>query len=145
MANLIAQAENSQQQFLDIRQQLHGCRADKLAAANKRKLEKEGITHIINLVGGRVYDEPWLHAREDCYFPNAFEYLILETNDDEAQDLAQYFQITSDFISKALLKGKVLVHCYAGLSRSVTCVCAYLMERENFSLHEALLLIRRTR
>ncbi|EKX49223.1 hypothetical protein GUITHDRAFT_68357, partial [Guillardia theta CCMP2712] len=70
---------------------------------------------------------------------------ILETNDDESQDLTQYFQITSDFIAKGLGKGKVLVHCYAGMSRSVTCVCAYLMERDRLSLNEALLLIRRTR
>ena len=49
-----------------------------IAAADKSKLEKKGITHIINLVGGRVYDEPWLHGREDCYFPNDFEYLVMQ-------------------------------------------------------------------
>ena len=41
--------------------------------------------------------------------------------------------------------GKVLVHCYAGLSRSVTVIVAYLMQNERMLLDEALRFVKHKR
>ena len=43
------------------------------------------------------------------------------------------------FIKDAIKSGgTVFVHCYAGQSRSATCVIAYLMQEKNWSLFQAM-------
>ena len=50
------------------------------------------------------------------------------------------------FIHAGLEAGRgVLVHCCAGRSRSVACVCAYLISRYGWSVEEALGVVRRVR
>lgn len=42
-------------------------------------------------------------------------------------------------------KGKVLVHCVAGVSRSATLTIAYIMQRSELSMMEAFKLVKRKR
>ena len=42
-------------------------------------------------------------------------------------------------------KGKCLIHCYQGVSRSVTLIIAYLMWLENMTYQDALDCVRKTR
>jgi protein-tyrosine phosphatase len=41
--------------------------------------------------------------------------------------------------------GKVFVHCFAGISRSATCVIAFLIDQRYMNFEEALLFVKRKR
>ena len=51
----------------------------------------------------------------------------------------------ADMIKEGVEKGGILVHCMAGVSRSATCVIAYLMREHKHSLRSALELVRSKR
>ena len=76
-----------------------------------------GITHIISII-------PTFNPA----FEDQFKYLHIQAYDDEYQDIKQYFDITNEFIKKCLYEGgKLLIHCMAGRSRSVTVLIAFLI------------------
>lgn len=94
-------------------------------------LENE-ITHVISLIPGKL---------PGSFRPSDFvKHLHIEIDDDEKADIMQYFQETNEFISKALesKNNKVLVHCVAGMSRSVTIVVAYIAKQTKQSINEVL-------
>jgi dual specificity MAP kinase phosphatase len=50
-----------------------------------------------------------------------------------------HFDESSAFIEEMRKQNRnVLVHCHAGVSRSATIVCAYLMKKNNWSMDQAL-------
>ncbi|CAL2271501.1 unnamed protein product [Prunus armeniaca] len=55
----------------------------------------------------------------------------LRDMDDE--NLLDYLDACVDFIDKGRKKGSVLVHCFAGVSRSASIITAYLMRTEHLS------------
>lgn len=51
-------------------------------------------------------------------------------NDDPTEDIKRFFDETNQFIGSNIMNGKnVLVNCWAGISRSVTIVMAFLISR----------------
>ncbi|XP_074562844.1 dual specificity protein phosphatase 1-like, partial [Curcuma longa] len=61
-------------------------------------------------------------------------------------ELDKHFDECFNFIDEGRSSGgSVLVHCFAGMSRSVTIVLAYLMKKNHITLHEALSLVRSKR
>lgn len=59
--------------------------------------------------------------------------------DTESENLLDYLQVCLDFIERSRKDGgSVLVHCFAGVSRSAAVITAYLMKSENLSLEDAL-------
>ncbi|EDV97590.1 GH16949 [Drosophila grimshawi] len=81
--------------------------------------------------------------------PNEFEksgiikYLQIPITDHLSQDLAMHFPAAIHFIEEARsANSAVLVHCLAGVSRSVTVTLAYLMQTRALSLNDAFMLVR---
>ncbi|CAL8077307.1 unnamed protein product [Calicophoron daubneyi] len=82
-------------------------------------LSRLGVTHIINVTDSLPIG-----------FANfaKFKYLHLQASDTTHQDLLPAFDGAVSFIEEARKsKGTVLVHCLAGVSRSVAIVMAYIL------------------
>lgn len=64
--------------------------------------------------------------------------------DNPDQDLTQYFPVCNDFIHGARLRKdcNVLIHCLAGMSRSVTIAIAYIMSVSDLHWRDALRVVR---
>ena len=94
--------------------------------ANKLKIK--GITHIINC------------AAESTSLPNipGITVTYLHVYDTPTERISQYFDSVADKIETVRLNGgRVLVHCIAGVSRSVTLLIAYLLKYRQMNLKEA--------
>ncbi|GJN05307.1 hypothetical protein PR202_ga22926 [Eleusine coracana subsp. coracana] len=102
-----------------------------LAARSTHTLQHLGITHILCLCANEI-------GQSESQKPFLFDYRNFFIKDDENADICDVFQDASDFIDYVKhLRGKVLVHCFEGKSRSATVVLAYLIVRKNCTLLEA--------
>lgn len=98
------------------------------AAHNREVLNRLNITHVLTVAGGF---EP--------KFPSEFTYECVDVKDVPEERLCVHFDRCLKFIAKCLLDGgRVLVHCFAGKSRSATICAAYVMATEGWTLDEAL-------
>ncbi|KAK3160895.1 hypothetical protein QOZ80_1BG0067280 [Eleusine coracana subsp. coracana] len=94
------------------------------AAMNKEALNNLNITHV--LIVARSLNPS---------FPAEFNYKKVEVLDSPDTDLSKHFDECFSFIDEAISTGgNVLVHCFAGRSRSVTIVVAYLMKKHRMSV-----------
>uniref|UniRef100_A0A674H731 Dual specificity protein phosphatase 15 n=1 Tax=Taeniopygia guttata TaxID=59729 RepID=A0A674H731_TAEGU len=85
-------------------------------ARDVEQLSKNNITHILS-----IHDSarPMLEG---------MKYLCIPAADSPSQNLARHFRESIKFIHECRLTGEgCLVHCLAGVSRSVTLVVAYIM------------------
>lgn len=59
---------------------------------------------------------------------NKIEHIHIRLQDYPSANIYQYFDMTYDFIRNKISKGEnVLIHCYAGVSRSVTILLNYMI------------------
>jgi len=80
------------------------------AAFNRKVLQDASVGHILCCCD---------NVKEA--YPNVFKYRMLKLLDRPDEDITKYFDETSEYIHEILSKGeKVLVHCFAGKSRSTT-------------------------
>jgi len=62
------------------------------------------------------------------------------------EDITRYFDETAEYIHEILSKGeRVLVHCFAGKSRSTTIMISYLIKYHKMTVDQALKTIREKR
>eukprot|EP01063_Lacrimia_lanifica_P030227 TRINITY_DN4773_c0_g3_i2.p1 TRINITY_DN4773_c0_g3~~TRINITY_DN4773_c0_g3_i2.p1 ORF type:complete len:648 (+),score=182.65 TRINITY_DN4773_c0_g3_i2:188-2131(+) len=73
------------------------------------------------------------------------ERLELEVEDVEEQSLVPYFNRFLEFMAAKKGTGNVLVHCFAGLSRSVTMVLCYLVKEHGMRLDDAMAHVMKVR
>ncbi|XP_020595690.1 dual specificity protein phosphatase 12 [Phalaenopsis equestris] len=64
--------------------------------------------------------------------------MAVPLRDTEDENLLDYLDICLDFIDQGRKDGAVLVHCFAGVSRSAAIITAYLMRSEQRSQEDAL-------
>lgn len=118
-------------------------------AKSLEKLSRWGVSRILNVT-------PAKEAGVQAGVPNFFEkhsnrgfvYLRIPVFDygaASAQQLRDQAEKVVKFLSNGLFHGSVLVHCRHGVSRSTTCVLLYLMSKEEFSLDDAMALVKRRR
>lgn len=114
------------------------------AAKNKEYLKTVGITHVLNTAQGNKF--AMVDTEADYYQDVGIRYLGLKLLDIPSANIAQYFEDGAQFIEEALSAGgKVLVHCFMGISRSATISCAFLMLRRNLGAVEAITSLRKNR
>ena len=96
-------------------------------ANDKKLLDYYGVTHVLNSC-----------KQLQNFFPKSFEYLKVNAVDSQDYDITRDFEITSNFLRKVEdCNGRVLVHCIAGVSRSVCVILMHLMSRYNVCLNQA--------
>lgn len=75
-----------------------------------------------------------------------FEYKYIEIQDRADYPIKLHFDSASEFIHKNIKdKKNVLVQCHAGVSRSATIICAYLVKHKNKIPEQALYMVKSKR
>ncbi|CAK9801521.1 Dual specificity phosphatase 29 [Anthophora plagiata] len=117
---------------------------DAVTAKNKKYLKMLGITHILNAAEGKRFG--FVNTDKNYYADTTLKYLGLPLADLCTTNISKYFYIAADFIDEAVSTGgKAFVHCVMGMSRSATCVLAYLMIKKGMQSVDALQTVRKNR
>lgn len=100
------------------------------AAKDYQKLKCLGIDQIL-VIGEELprHGEPH------------FNVMHVKLRDSSEENIKKHFNSTYRFINR----GRTLIHCFAGISRSVTIATAYLMRKHNMSFVDAATLIKSKR
>ncbi len=103
------------------------------------KLIAKSVTHVLNMAGELYLDSAQMNR-------NNIKLLHIEAKDTKTYNIRQDFDRAFKFMDEALIKkGKIIVNCARGVSRSATIVLAYLMFRYNFNLADAYKLVIKLR
>lgn len=93
---------------------------------NPNVIKKYNIKAVITL---ETIDKP--KDIIDFYKNNEIDFMYIKLYDDPNSDISKYFDSTYSFIDSHIKQKKnVLVHCMAGISRSVTIVLNYILKKK---------------
>ncbi|XP_022100974.1 dual specificity protein phosphatase 22-like isoform X2 [Acanthaster planci] len=103
-------------------------------AKDQEALHNNRITHIVTI-----------HDHAKVPLPH-IEYLTLNSPDNPTANISQFFHKATEFIHECRIHdGRVLVHCIAGVSRSVTIAVAYLMSVTDHGWRDCLRAVKQAR
>ena len=103
-----------------------------LNALDKWELQYDNISHVLCCA-----------KQLKAYYPDDFEYKLLDLYDVPSEDIVRYFYDSINFIDSATKN--VFVHCRVGRSRSASNVIAYLMYKEKKGFDEVFKYVRKHR
>ena len=89
-----------------------------------------------------------LNCAAECQNKNFPEinYFQVKVNDFPNFNISLFFNKTNEFINKAKLSGgNILIHCQLGISRSTTCLIAYMIKNMGYSTVTAMQFIKNKR
>eukprot|EP00741_Cyanophora_paradoxa_P002827 tig00000632_g2744.t1 len=104
------------------------------SAKDNVAVESNGITHVLTMAGGLTLS-----------YPPTIQHKVVDILDMESEDILKHIPECVEFIEKGREAGGVLVHCQAGVSRSVSAVIAYLVRHHKHDVDTALDLIQSVR
>ncbi|KAJ8759960.1 hypothetical protein K2173_010816 [Erythroxylum novogranatense] len=100
---------------------------------------------------GSASEEDLGDGSKGCLSPDKLVYLLeyagkdlklvrmaVPIRDMESENLLDYLDVCIDFIDRGRKEGSVLVHCFAGVSRSAAIITAYLMRTEQLPVEDAI-------
>jgi len=103
---------------------------------DKTSLDSNGITHILNCAG----------AICPSYYPEDYRYRTLYLFDDVREDMSLLIYDIIEWIEDVLKnKGKILIHCQQGVSRSSAMMIGYLMWKNNWEYEETQAFVKNLR
>mmetsp|Transcript_25805 Transcript_25805/g.43274 ORF Transcript_25805/g.43274 Transcript_25805/m.43274 type:complete len:413 (+) Transcript_25805:120-1358(+) len=129
---------------------------DRFAAADRALLDARHISMVVNCAAPPPpppgEDAKWVELAiklgfvVPCFWAGeapegapTIEYLPVPVKDEADAPLAEYFDATFEFITRARAEGRgVLVHCVAGRSRSASVLIAFLMKQDHLNFSQAL-------
>ena len=104
------------------------------SVSNVEALRKRNIHSVLSAMRGRVN------------VSETFTHFQIQLDDNEDSDALAFFPQCIAFIENELEAGRgVLVHCMAGMSRSATICCAYLMYAKQIDAQAALDMVVKAR
>ncbi|CAA6654880.1 unnamed protein product [Spirodela intermedia] len=105
-------------------------------ARDREILRQNGITHILNCVGSSCSE----------YFKPDLVYKTLWLTDSPSEDITSILYDVFDYFEEVREQGgRVFVHCFQGVSRSISLVIAYVMWRKGQSFDDAFRLVKAAR
>ena len=113
---------------------------DRLAIGDVASRSTDGFCAVVSLLSSAPFDEQYKAPP----VPEGVPVLLIDQRDG-SDGLEQHLDSACSFIAEHIAKGCVLVHCGAGLSRSVSVVAAYLCRYAGMSLAEAVNFIKERR
>jgi protein-tyrosine phosphatase len=104
---------------------------------NERFLQEHRITHILSMNETKL--KPFL-------LPENLQWHKSPVQDWSDVPIIRTFDANVELIGNVLqAKGRILVHCVAGMSRSTTTICAYLIKEQGLTPVAALALVKQSR
>ncbi|KAF8196801.1 protein-tyrosine phosphatase-like protein [Mycena galopus ATCC 62051] len=106
--------------------------SDYFSARDEKVLAEFNITHVISVLD------------RDCHIPECIpedHKLRISIPDRSDVDIQKYLTQTTEFMTAALAESEdnnVLVHCFQGVSRSATVVCAYIVATTYMTASESI-------
>ena len=107
------------------------------AAHDSNRLKELNITHMLTIEDRELDVEKYEHLEK---------YKFKQLADFQFSNILEVMEECIEFIDEAIKESKnVLVHCWAGKSRSATLVMAYIMAKERQSVKKTLDQVRKKR